>query len=58
MIMVNPDAPAPSRIRASQYVLELALKGFELEDLEARIARLEKRETKEMRPGSDLRLVA
>jgi hypothetical protein len=57
-IMVNPDAPAPSRIRASQCVLELALKGFELEDLEVRIARLEKRDTKEMRPSSDLRLVA
>jgi hypothetical protein len=57
-IMVNPDAPAPSRIRASQCVLELALKGFELEDLEVRIARLEKKDTKEVKPSLDLRLVA
>jgi hypothetical protein len=57
-IMVNPDTPAPSRVRAIQCVLEFALKGFELEDLEVRIARVEKRDTKEMRPSSDLRLVA
>ena len=42
-VMVNPDAPAPSRIRAAQCVLERAQKAYELEDLEARIAQLEKR---------------
>jgi hypothetical protein len=57
-IMVNPDTPAPSRVRAVQCVLEFALKGFELENLEVRIARVEKRDTKEIRPSSDLRLVA
>jgi hypothetical protein len=57
-IMVNPDAPAPSRIRACQCVLELAQKGFELEDLEARITQLENRDTKEIRPRSKLKLAA
>jgi hypothetical protein len=34
------------------------LKGFELEDLEARIEQLENRDTKEIRPNSNLRLAA
>jgi len=41
-IMVNPDMPAPSRVRAAQCVLERAQKGYEADDLEARIAQLEK----------------
>ena len=44
-VMVNADAPAHSRVRAAQCVLERAQKAFELEDLEARIAQLEKRGT-------------
>jgi transposase-like protein len=42
-IMVNPDSPTPSRVRAAQCVLERAQKGYEADDLEARIAQLEKR---------------
>jgi transposase-like protein len=57
-IMVNPDGPTPSRVRAAQCVLERAQKAFELEDLEARITQLEQRDAKEMRPSSNLKLVA
>ncbi len=41
-LMTDPQAPAGSRVRAAQCVLELSQKSFELEDLEVRIAQLEK----------------
>lgn len=41
-IMADPEAPAGSRVRAAQCVVELSQKGFECEDLEVRIAQLEK----------------
>jgi len=40
-LMVSPDAPAATRVRAAQCVVELAQKGFELDNLELRLARLE-----------------
>ena len=40
-LMVSPDAPAATRVRAAQCVVELAHKGFELDNLELRLARLE-----------------
>ena len=40
-IMVDPDAPTSSRVRAADVVLERASKAIELEDLDQRIAELE-----------------
>ena len=40
-IMVDREAPAASRVRAAAHVLENALRGMELEDLEVRVRRLE-----------------
>jgi transposase-like protein len=52
-VMVDPNVPASSKVRAAQCVLERAQKGFELEDLEMRIARLEasERESKPRHKG-------
>ena len=40
-IMVDPDAPTSSRVRAADVVLDRASKAIELEDLDQRIAELE-----------------
>jgi hypothetical protein len=40
-LMVSPESPAATRVRAAQCVLELAQKGFELDNLELRLAHLE-----------------
>src|SRR5256885_2253272 len=40
-VMQDPEAPASARVSAAKAVLETALKGVELEDLEARITALE-----------------
>jgi len=37
----DPEAPASARVSAARAILENAFRGFELEDLEARIAGLE-----------------
>jgi hypothetical protein len=52
-IMVDPHLPASSKVRAAQCVLDRGQKGFELEDLEMRIARLEasERESKARHKG-------
>jgi uncharacterized protein YggE len=39
-VMKNTKAPSSSRVSAARAVLEMALKGVELEDLETRIAAL------------------
>jgi len=41
-VMADAEAPAGSRVRAAQCVLELSQNSFEHEDLEVRIAQLEK----------------
>ena len=41
-VMVDGAAPAASRVRAAQYVLESAARGIGLEDLEIRLRELEK----------------
>ena len=41
-IMVDPNAPAASRVRAADSVLSQAAKAIELDDLEARISELER----------------
>jgi transposase-like protein len=40
-VMVDKDSPAASKIRAAETVLEYSLRGMELEDVQARVARLE-----------------
>ena len=40
-VMVDPAAPAASRVRAASSVLDFAAKAIEIEDLEARLAALE-----------------
>jgi hypothetical protein len=41
-IMVDPNAPASSRVRAADSVLDHAAKAIEIEDIEARVRELEK----------------
>jgi hypothetical protein len=41
-IMVDPNVPAASRIRAAECALHHAAESFELEDLDVRLDRLEK----------------
>jgi hypothetical protein len=41
-VMTDREAPAASRVRAADVVLQTALRGIELEDLEARLDRLER----------------
>lgn len=45
-VMVNKDAPAASRVRAADCVLDHAANAFELEDLDVRLQRLEQIEAK------------
>ncbi len=40
-IMTDREAPAASRVRAADVVLQIALRGIEMEDLEARLNTLE-----------------
>jgi hypothetical protein len=41
-IMVDPNVPASSRVRAADSVLEHSAKAMELEDIEARLTELER----------------
>jgi hypothetical protein len=40
-LMLDQDAPPPTRVAAAKAVLEMSFRGVELEDLESRIAALE-----------------
>jgi len=40
-IMVDPNAPASTRVRAADSVLDHAAKAIEIEDIEAAVAALE-----------------
>jgi hypothetical protein len=40
-IMVDPNAPAASRVRAASCILDRATKAREIEDIEARLDALE-----------------
>ena len=42
--MLDPNAPAATRVRAAAYVLEYAAKAIELEDIEVRVTELERAE--------------
>ena len=41
-MMVDPNSPASTRVRAAQAVLDRAAKAIELEDIEIRVAELER----------------
>jgi transposase-like protein len=41
-IMVDPNAPVASRVRAAAYVLDYAAKSIEMEDIELRLSELER----------------
>jgi hypothetical protein len=41
-IMVDPDAPASTRVRAADSVMSHAAKAIEIEDIEARVTDLER----------------
>ena len=41
-IMVDPAAPAASRVRAADCVLDRAIKAIEIEDVEVRLSELER----------------
>jgi hypothetical protein len=45
-VMADPTTAAASRIRAASQVLEISVRAMELDDLEARIARLEQDQDK------------
>jgi len=40
-VMTDLEAPCSSRVTAAKVVLEMAFKGFEIEDLEVRLSNLE-----------------
>ena len=40
--MVDPSTPASTRVRAAESILNHSAKGIEIEDVEARIAELER----------------
>ena len=41
-IMVDPDAPHSTRVRAADSVLDHSAKAIEIEDIEARVSELER----------------
>jgi hypothetical protein len=41
-VMTDREAPAASRVRAADVILQTALRGMEMEDIEARVAELER----------------
>jgi len=41
-LMVDPNTPASTRVRAAECVMSHAMKAIELEDIEARVAELER----------------
>ena len=41
-VMTDREAPSASRVRAADVVLQTAMRGMEMEDLEARLDRLER----------------
>jgi hypothetical protein len=46
-VMLDKDSPPASKIRAAEMVIEQSLRGVELDDVEARLARLEQSQHQE-----------
>lgn len=40
-VMDNPDSPASSKVQAARSIIEVGLRGLEIEDFELRLSRLE-----------------
>jgi hypothetical protein len=51
-VMLNPEAPASSRVTAARTVLDMSIKASELEELTERISALEQRAEKEKEDSS------
>ncbi len=49
-IMLDQDAPASTRVRAAECVMNHATKGIEIEDIEARVSEL-KRAAEQVKPS-------
>ena len=49
-LMTDPSVPAAVRLRAAEFVFDRAIRGVELEDIEARLTALEQT-TESNRPG-------
>ena len=49
-LMTDPNMPGAVRLRAAAYVFDYAIKGVEIDDIEARLAELE-RAADENKPG-------
>ena len=49
-MMTDPNVPGAVRLRAAAYVLDYAIKGIEVDDVEARLVELE-RAADESKPG-------
>ena len=43
-LMTDPNVPAAVRLRAAEFVFDRAIKGIEIEDLDVRVAELERAE--------------
>ena len=41
-LMTDPNVPAAVRLRASEFVFDRAIRGVELDDIEVRLAELER----------------
>jgi hypothetical protein len=52
-VMIDPNMPASSRVRAADCVLGHSMRAIELEDVEARLADLERAATEATAEGSD-----
>lgn len=50
-VMTDREAPASSRVRAADVVLQTALRGMGIEDIEARVWELERARQSEEPPG-------
>jgi hypothetical protein len=50
-LLLDPKAPAASRVRAAHSVLDMAAKALELEDIEVRLRRLEETQNKKSPQG-------
>ena len=56
-VMTDREAPAASRVRAADVVLQSSLRGMEMEDIEARVSELERQrleKPEENRTSADL----
>jgi hypothetical protein len=51
-VMTDREAPAASRVRAADVVLQAASRGMEIEDIDARVSELERAAESSKNPGA------